>query len=302
MQFKAEKTLRRKLSSVDIWRILAHINESYMSIAGEAGVGKSSSMAILASDWAEGSTESNLSQFHFIFLILLRHVNDNSTLEQIVIKQHGLRAKNIPESHIKSILYGLVNCKVLLLLDGYDEYKKGTNEYIDTAIEDTIGDMFLILTSRDGDYISKGTLAKMDGEIEITGLSKQNIVKCATKYLESKEEAEDLIGKCHQTGIFDLLHIPIILLMGVVLYHKTKELPTSLTELVQSIIIMCMDRSTLKHFGTKVKDIDGLEDLLHELGEISLNSLKRDRLLLSKVIYNILVLFCMIFYTPYFCP
>ena len=108
---------------------------------GEAGIGKSSSMAILASDWLEGRTEGNnskLSDFAFVFLIELRNVNNNSTLEQIIIKQHGLKSKNIPESQIRSILEE-ESGKVLLLLDGYDEYKKGTNDDIDTAIENSIG-------------------------------------------------------------------------------------------------------------------------------------------------------------------
>ena len=63
----------------------------------------------------------------------------------------------------------------------YDEYKKGTNDDIDSAIEDTIGDCFLIRTSRDGDYISKETLDKMDGELELTGFNGESIKECITK-------------------------------------------------------------------------------------------------------------------------
>ena len=125
----------------------------------------------------------------------------------------------------------------------------------------------------------------MDGEIEITGLSRENILKCATKYLESEDHAKDLLAKCKAVNIYDLLHIPIILLMVVVLYNTRKQLPTSLTEIVKSIIFMCMDRSTMKHFGKKAKDVEGLEDMLYKLGKLSLEALERDKrqLLLSKV-------------------
>ena len=40
--------------------------------------------------------------------------------------------------------------KTLLMLDGYDEYKPGTNKDIDDAIEKTVGSTVLILTSRPG--------------------------------------------------------------------------------------------------------------------------------------------------------
>ena len=164
----------------------------YKFFLGKAGIGKSSAIAILASDWVEGSSESKLNQFVFTFLIQLHHVNDNSTLEQIIIKQHGLTGKKISESQIRLILEG-ESGKVLLLFDGYDEYTKGTNADIDETIENTIGECFIILTSRDADHISKETLNKMDGEVEIIGLSDENILKCATKYLESEELAKDLI-------------------------------------------------------------------------------------------------------------
>ena len=88
-------------------------------------------------------------------------------MAQLIIKQHGLNGKNISENQVKSVLEGQ---KVLLLLDGYDEYTKGTNKHIDSAIEDTVGDCFLFLTSRDGEYISKKTQDKFDGEIKISDL------------------------------------------------------------------------------------------------------------------------------------
>ena len=172
-------------------------------------------------------------------------------------------------------------------MDGYDEYKKGTNDDVDAAIEDTIGDCFLILTSRDGDYIGKETLDEMDGEIEITGLSDENVLRCAAKYLESEKLAKDLIQKAKEIEIYDLLHIPIVLLMVSVLYFTKKELPESLTQIIENIVFMCMDRSTMKHFGKKASEIIGLDHLLFQLGALSLAALQDDtrQLLLSKVDY-----------------
>ena len=57
-------------------------------------------MAILASDWVEGDqnngdAHNKLSEFNFVVLVELRYVNDTSSLEQIIIKQHGLKGSRL---------------------------------------------------------------------------------------------------------------------------------------------------------------------------------------------------------------
>ena len=176
---------------------------------------------------------------------------------------------------------------VLLILDGYDEYQKGTNASIDAAIEDTVGDCFLILTSRDGDYISKETLDKFDGEIEITGFSPSSIFQCAAKYLESEEMANRLIEEASSLMITDLLQIPIILLMACVVYFRGKKLPKSHTAIIDKIVEMFLDRSALKHFGAKWRQIPGLETKLYQLGKLAWKTLKSKtrQLLLPQVLF-----------------
>ena len=246
---------------------------------------------MLAQDWVdekEGSSmKTKLSQFDLVFLVKLCYVNDNSSLEQIIIKQHDLEVTKITEGQIRSILE---EESVLLILDGYDEYQKGTNECIDTVIEDTIGNCFLILTSRDGDYISKDTLDKFDGEIEITGFSCSSISKYAARYLESEEMASKLVMEAADLMITDLLQIPIILLMVCVLYFREQKLPTSHTAIIDRIIEMILDRSALKQFGTKWRQIPGLEAKLYQLGELVWKTLKsktRQLLLLKVFLPNI---------------
>ena len=245
-------------------------------------------MAMLAQDWVsenEGcSTKTKLSQFDLVFLIELRYVNNNFSLEQTIMKQHGLTGKKVTESQIRSILE---EQSVLLILDGYDEYTKGTNQYIDAAIEHTVGDCFLILTSRDGDYINKETLDKFDSEIEITGLSPPSIFQYAAKYLESEEMANKLIMEASNVMPADLLQIPIILLMVCVLYFREQKLPKSHTAVIDKIVEMILDRSALKHFGRKWRQIPGLQGKLYQLGELAWKTLKSKtrQLLLLKVIF-----------------
>ena len=256
-------------------------------------------MAMLASDWAQpeetevprhtqvGPTDPQsrqLKNFDFVFFIQLCHVNDNSPLEKIILEQHGLTNKDISEEEISDILRGR-NKKVLLLLDGYDEYTKGTNKDLDAAIEHTIGDCFLILTSRDGDYISRETRNKLDGEIEITGFDKHQVRRYATCYFGSEETATKMYKKAEAADVEGLLRLPIILLLVCVLFDENEDLPTSQTEIISQIVELFMDRSAIKHYGKKAKDIAGIEEMLYKMGELAWRTLRKEtrQLLLSSV-------------------
>ena len=229
--------------------------------------------------------------FHLVFLIRLKYVKSGQSLVDIIRKQHG-GLKRVTDEYIESILEGDTKHRVLLMLDGYDEYKPGTNDDIDSAIESTIGNCFLILTSRPGDYLSKSIRDQMDGEIVIEGFSNKNIEQCSIKYLDSKEKSKEMLEQAKMTGLYALLHIPIILVMTVVVFVEKKSLPKTKTEIYKTIFQLVIDRTTLKTFGCKSADIAKLEDLLYRLGEFSWNTLQDDfqQLLLKKVrkmtIYN----------------
>ena len=201
-------------------------------------------------------------------------MNDNSTLEKIAFTQHGLKNKDIPEEEISNILRERRHeARVLLLLDGYDEYRKGTNADIDAAIEDGIGNCFLILTSRDDGSLSRDTRKKMDREIEISGFNEHQVKIYASNYFESEEISTTMYIKAMHAGIEGLLRLPIILLMVCVLFDEKKNLPKSQTKIISSIVEMFLDRSALKHFGKKAKDIVGLDEILYKLGELAWKTL-----------------------------
>ena len=206
---------------------------------------------MLAMDWAEDKAPPELQQFDFVFLIALRDVDQDITLEEVVIKQHQrLKVMKIPKEKVKLILEGATRSRVLLLFGGY-EYKKGTNTNIDDAISDTMGDCFILVTSRPGDYMDKDDCDQMDGEVQIIGLSRQSIKECASKYLESMNKADELMKQTDKRDISELLRIPIILLMVCFLYHKNHTLPNTKTDIVKKIIWMLIDRASLKHLGKR---------------------------------------------------
>ena len=179
------------------------------------------------------------------------------------------------------------------MLDGYDEYKPGTNAEIDRAIEHSIGNCFLILTSRpdlpsrNGHYVSQEIRNQMDGEVIIEGFNEDNIMKGSVKYLENEESAVTMISQAKEVGIYDLLKIPIVLLMTCVIYFEHKMLPKTRTQIYSKIFEMMIDRTAIKTFkpGLYADVKEYLDDLLSALGELSWNALQSDvqQLLLNKV-------------------
>ena len=138
-----------------------------------------------------------LQQFDFLFLIPLRNVNDNSTLPELIKKQLDLDT-DVPSDYIDSIIRGQNNIKTLIILDGYDEYTKGTNHDIDRLIASTSRNCFLLVTSRFGEYLKKNARKQMDGEVVIKGFSAANIAKCSELYLGSKEMSDDFLKEAKQ--------------------------------------------------------------------------------------------------------
>ena len=99
-----------------------------MCIAADPGFGKTASVAMLAVKYANKSDE--MKEFDFAFTIRLKYVDETSSLPELIVQQHEkLKPEHV--SQIRAILEGKTKHKVALLLDGYDEYKKGTNKEID---------------------------------------------------------------------------------------------------------------------------------------------------------------------------
>ena len=192
--------------------------------------------------------------------------------------------RKIQTAKIKAIIEGDTKHKTLLMLDGYDEYKPGTNKDIDDAIEKTVGTSVLILTSRPG-YLSRTIRSTMRNIATIKGFSEENIMKSSELLLGSKDDAEAMIKQARKAGINNLLHVPIILLFSCLIFQEHNSLPKTQTEIYQEIFKLLINRSTEKDESLKDLDKDSLENLLDILGKASWKALQEDtgELLLNKV-------------------
>ena len=228
-------------------------------------------------------------RFDFVFLLRLRYADKTSSLAELIVAQHE-KLEQDDIKHIKTILKGKTKHRVLLILDGYDEYKPGTNKEIDRTIEATIGKCFMILTSRpdlpskEGQYVSKEIRDRMDGEVIIEGFSEETIKKCSAQFLESEEDSKVMLQQAADSGIDILLKVPIVLLMVCVLFSEHMSLPETRTKIVKQIYELTIERTILKHFISDIREL--LDDLLFSLGELAWKALQTDvqQLLLQKVI------------------
>ena len=216
-----------------------------------------------------------------MFLICLKDVDETSTLTEIIFKQHA-KLNPADKDYINLLLKGCPKYNVLLILDGYNEYKPGTNREIDATIQNPVANLFLIVTSRpdfttpDGRYIGGEITEKMDAEVRILGFSEETINRCAIKHLGDITKCKRIIKLTKATGIYRLLRIPTVLLMVCVEFSSSDSIFRSRTKIYEKIFHQIIDRTILKTFPPALRaDVkEFLNTLLVALGELSWESLQ----------------------------
>ncbi len=263
-------------------------------LSGIGGIGKSTALKYLALSWQRGRPE--LQRFGLVFHIALKDVNKGTSLPRIILDQHqGLAANNISEYEISVLLNGKYACKLLVLIDGFDEYRTGTNDQIDLVLNrSTLWGCWVVLTSRPFDqvYLIKH---HFDAEASIIGFSDENINAYASKFLESEKHAKNFVETAQKNEILDILGIPIILQMMCVLFQSGLALPQSKTQTTRAIVDWSIKYSAYrkKHPRTSKSTQRELDNIFYKLGKLAWESLQSDiqQLLLQKVYFyhNILV-------------
>ena len=257
-------------------------------------MGKSTAMKHVAITWANGN---DLQKFQFVFHVSLKFVKDDIPLENIIVAQHkGLKAKKVGPSEIKTILESeSERGKVLLLLDGHDEYRTGINTDIDSALQkENVWNCWIILTSRETEQLEK-LKRYMNAEVEIHGFDEQNVKEYITKSLRSKEKADKLLQQARRRELCrgnedegyyfgdSLLRIPILLNMICVLFLCNDTLPTTRTGIIKKIVDRCIDRETIRRKGERV--LQTAKRALVKLGKLAWEGLNEPgkRLYFEKV-------------------
>ena len=142
----------------------------------------------------------------------------------------------------------------------------------------------------------------MNSVITIEGFDESRINECGTMFLGNDRKRGEMLQQAKNVGIYDLLNVPIVMLMVCTVFFEKKSLPKTRTEIVGTIFRLAMDRSTLKTFGTRSEEVRELDNLLYILGEISWSCLQKDvqQLLIFKVSIQFALLSSLKEYLKYF--
>ena len=248
---------------------------------GSGGNGKSTAMKHLAKIWAEGSSQQ-LNIFDFVFHVALNTVQSNEDIENIIIEQHkGLKGNDVKPTEIKAIIRGPQSQKVVIIFDGHDEYKCGTNFDIDHAItKEYLRDCLIILSSRETEVLRE-IREIVDTEVEITGFDSEGVKEYAAQYfLEMPEKCEELLEKVEaceiNNSMFDygILHIPIFLNMTCVLFKRNVSVLKGKVAVLSAIVDRCPAWQAIRTGGKKgVKDT---KDVIIKLGKLALDGLLQE--------------------------
>ncbi len=254
-------------------------------LTGTGGVGKSTSLKHISLAWASGQSDQ-LNQFDFVFHATLKFAKENQTLEDMIIEQHAaLKRQKAYPAEIKKILEGEMNQKILLLLDGYDEYKKGASSDVDNVlVRQSLPHSCCLLTSRDNKEVAE-LRPHMDVEAEITGFDPERVEDYITKYLGSAEKGQKLISLAAKNQLrretdegidYGIMQVPIMLHMICVLFQRKISLPKTRTEIVSAIATRCPDWEEIRKSGKKTKTEwkKALDIALTCLGELAWKRLR----------------------------
>ena len=256
-------------------------------VQGQTGIGKSTFVKKLLVDWIEvneGNGDEQaavLKNFELVVAVNLKEVSKYQSLVDVV------RKSNVFAKEDKYMTEGLVDYisnnqeKVLLIFDGYDEYRMGCNSEIYEIFRgNSLRSCCVLITTR----ISKADELRggEDLHAEITGFSLVDRKTFMRRFLNSKEVSE-LEDHLDEKDLDQLAKVPLLLLFFCILWRKgkSKSFPKSKTKLYVDIVQFILNHSHSKKTPDKTKtkqyvELKSYKEILSEIGKVALQSLLKD--------------------------
>ena len=229
-------------------------------------------------DMSENQKES-LKKFELVLVINLKEKSKCPSLREIV------RCCSIFPEEETALVDDLLSYitknqeKVLLVFDGYDEYRCGSNSEIYEIFRGKkLRNCCVLITTR----ISKadGLREFKDVHAEITGFSEKDRVDFMIKFLGGKAEAEaeELRRYLSRKKLTDLTRVPLLLLFFCTLWKKGKltSFPETKTKLYVGIVQYVLDYNQGKDSPARFGKVHDFKDILAEIGKVALECLLKD--------------------------
>ena len=255
-----------------------HPNRRRILVYGRPGIGKSTFTQKVAVDWANGKKEI-LKKFTLLLLIRLRDVCDSPDLCTMLKTTELLSADN-PMAVNNLCEYVRQNQeKVLLILDGYDEYSGGKSSLIHQIWRGSqLRDCCVMITTRP---VKEDELrVPSHAQFELNGFdSWEQKKQFASKILPDEEDVEGLLEYLRKHDLEEMAEIPLLLLMLCLLWKKKKpQLPTSRGEIYVEFIQTLLDHMAIKDSDNVATDksIDEYQEELSKIGKLAFDALLED--------------------------
>ena len=243
-------------------------------VYGRPGIGKSTFTKKLTVDWSRDNKEV-LKKFAVVLLINLRDVCNSKDVCAILKKAELLSAD---DSEVFDQLYDYIRLnqeKVLLILDGYDEYSaEKSSPFHQIWKGSLLRGCTLIVTTRPlkKDELRPGSHA----QFEICGFDDLQVEKFAFKFLCEQTEVNNFTEFLYERDLWGLAEIPLLLLMLVLSWKKYQGSLTSRSDLYYKFCQTMLDHVTAKTSDETPRSMDEYREDLVKLGELAWQALLND--------------------------
>ena len=251
-------------------------------VQGQTGIGKSTFVKKLLVDWVEVNKETGdeqtsvLKNFELVVAVNLKEVSKCQSLEDVI------RMSNVFAKEDKYMTDGLIDYitnnqeKVLLIFDGYDEYRSGCSSEIYEIFRGSgLRSCCVLITTR----ISKADELRglEDLHAEITGFSEVDRRDFMRRFL-ADDEASALYRHLLDRNLQELTKVPLLLLFFCTLWKRgqSKVFPKSKTELYTYIIQFIINHSHIKRSPPHYVNLQSSKEILSEIGKVALQGLLND--------------------------
>ena len=249
---------------------------------GQTGIGKSTFVKKLLVDWVDVNNETGderaaiLKNFELVVAINLKEVSKCQSLEDVI------RLSKVFAKEDKYMTEGLVDYitnnqeKVLLIFDGYDEYRSGRDsEIYESFSGNSLRSCCVLITTRisKADELQGGE----DLQAEITGFSKVDRKDFMRRFL-SIDEVSNLEEVLYHRNLEELAKVPLLLLFFCILWREgqLKLFSGTETSLYKEIVQFIVNHSYSKQTPPLYVQLTSLEKILSEIGKVALQALLRD--------------------------